>query len=107
VPELTWKATRNGQLQFSVVDDDSETTITLVPEDDKEVTVRKLRKVLALAEPSDEELKIRFLQESHEVAYGPSPEPPPSAFGWGDQLKKPELPEHAKGDYEIIGEGEE
>jgi hypothetical protein len=93
------KVTRTG-VTFELTDDDSETSVKLLLEDSKEVLIRKMRKVLSLAEPNDEKL-ARALEVSGRGL--PDPKDKPRALGWG----RPDLPDRLKNEVELIQPGEE
>lgn len=100
---LNLKATK--PVRFELVDDESETIITVSPEDDQETICRKLRKVLSLAEPelapqtAREKIGLDMPKYMETTTVGQP------ANGW-KRYEAPQVPDRLKGDVELIEEGE-
>lgn len=102
---LILRPTKSG-VKFEWSDDDSETVVTLDKSDDDETMVRKLRKVLSLAEPEDvahpprDKVGDVFRDAAKRSASYQQP-----ANGW-KKYEAPQVPDRLKGDVEMIEEGE-
>ncbi|OEJ24303.1 hypothetical protein AS594_07170 [Streptomyces agglomeratus] len=99
-------------VRFEWSDGDVETTVTLDPGEDENVLIRKLKRIVALAE-GEPALPTR----DPAAPSLPAPYRPPvhsatvQANGWAELAKPlaapPELPEDRQGEWELIKPGED
>lgn len=65
--ELTMYRAKDG-VRFEVSDDEVSSSVTLTPEDDKDSLIRKLKRVIALAEPAMVAIPAAWSPEATEAA---------------------------------------
>lgn len=95
--------TGKGTARFTYTDGRMEASWTLRSVDDEGELISGLEAMLSFltAQTGRQALPAREAGTALQVAQEAYPEPPRPANGWADVVQ-PEIPEHAKGDWELI-----